>query len=105
MSNAKQWTMRKALMNDEPTHDERILRNAVKEGWSITLGDLLYHPTLYTHYPSLYKMPIFFSTVMDTANDTYYFSPTNKYIVINGNRSENNLFRHQILLLIRHKDF
>lgn len=94
MSNAKQWTIRKAMTNgdfDDPTHDERILRNAVKEGWSITLGDLLYHPTLYTHYPSLYKMPIFFSTVMDTANDTYYFSPTNKYIVINGNRSENNL--------------
>lgn len=60
-------------------------------GWDVVLGDVLHHPTLYKHYPSLYKTPIFFGVNSKKKKEigayNFFFSPTG-FLVIMGNPDE-----------------
>lgn len=60
-------------------------------GWDVVLGDVLHHPTLYKHYPSLYKIPIFFANNSKTKKEVgaynFFFSPVG-FLVIMGNPDE-----------------
>jgi hypothetical protein len=78
------------------------IENLLIRGWDIYLSDVLEHPTLYKHYPQLYKLPIFFgNNTKDMYNNdvpnpfSFYYSPK-KYIVLMGNRKHWDL--HTVLL-------
>lgn len=69
--------------------DTVAIEEFVDKGWDIYLSDVLKHPTLYKHYPKLYRMPIFYavnSKQFGTDNNDYsfYFSPKG-YLMIVGN--------------------
>lgn len=69
--------------------DTDAIEEFLDKGWDIYLSDILKHPTLYKHYPKLYKMPIFYavnSKQFGTDNNDYsfYFSPKG-YLMIVGN--------------------
>ncbi len=56
----------------------------IEQGWDVTLGDILYHPELYKHYPELYKVPCFFGVSENKNNYTFYYNPKAPMLVIFG---------------------
>lgn len=62
-----------------------------REGWDIYLSDILQHPTLYKHYPSLFKMPIFYGVnnknLRDNNSYSFYYTPIG-FLMIYGNESD-----------------
>ena len=67
------------------------INRLVREGWDIYLSDVFHHPTLYKHYPSLFKLPIFYGVNnRDLGSDNsynFYYTP-NGFLMIYGNQSD-----------------
>jgi hypothetical protein len=67
------------------------INKLVREGWDTYLSDVFQHPTLYKHYPSLFKMPIFYATnnkLLSSDNSySFYYSPKG-YLMIFGNEAD-----------------
>jgi hypothetical protein len=67
------------------------INRLVREGWDIYLSDVFHHPTLYKHYPSLFKLPIFYGiNNRDLGSDNsynFYYTP-NGFLMIYGNQSD-----------------
>ena len=86
--------------------DDDGLTLLLKQGWDMYLSDVFTHPTLYKHYPSLFKMPIFYATnskPMGNENNSYsfYYNPKEKYLCIVGNPAHWD-FKNVILHEIQH---
>lgn len=60
------------------------------DGYDITLGDIIEHPTLFKHYPKLYNMPVFYANSHRTPrnNDNsyaFYYTSEDHYLMLCGN--------------------
>ena len=67
--------------------DSASIQKLLTEGWDIYLSDVLKHPTLYKHYPSLFQMPIFFGVNdkgMGEDDYSFYYNPKG-YLMMIGN--------------------
>jgi hypothetical protein len=70
----------------------------INQGYDVYLGDVVKHPTLFKHYPELYKLPIFYA-LNDTKKYSFYYSPKPKHLMIFGNPNEieiKEVFIHEI---------
>lgn len=84
--------------------NSEALNELLKSGWDVYLSDVFTHPTLYKHYPSLFKMPIFYasnsiSSLKDNNSYRFYYTPQGKYLCIVGNPNEwdfKNVLLHEI---------
>jgi hypothetical protein len=70
--------------------DNNSILSYFEKGWDVTLGDVLDHPALYKHYPSLYRMPIFFGSNTQKKQYTFFQTPVG-FLVIFGNEQEFDL--------------
>lgn len=90
--------IRRAMLKDDMS-----LEGYIKRGWTVTLGDILEHPTLFQHYPHLYRMPVFYG-VTDHDSYSFYFSPSG-FINLIGNPANFDLLTvllHEIQHAIQH---
>ena len=69
--------------------DSASIERLLREGWDIYLSDILKHPTLYKHYPSLFQMPIFYGVndkSMGNNDYSFYYNPKG-FLMIFGNQA------------------
>ena len=91
-------------LNAPNSVNSEALNELLKSGWDVYLSDVFTHPTLYKHYPSLFKMPIFYasnsiSSLKDNNSYRFYYTPQGKYLCIVGNPNEwdfKNVLLHEI---------
>ena len=76
----------------------------IRDGWDVTLGQVLPHNELYKHYPKLYSLPIFYANnTKDFGEDNdyaFFFSPKG-YLFIYGNE-KNFDFKTVLLHEVQH---
>ena len=73
-------------MNDS---DSASIQKLLADGWDIYLSDVLKHPTLYKHYPSLFQLPIFYGVNnrgMGEGDYSFYYNPKG-YLMMIGNEA------------------
>jgi hypothetical protein len=86
-----------------------MLEGFLRKGWDVTLGQVLEHKELYKHYPSLYKMPIFYannSKKLGSDNDyAFFYNDSGGYLFIYGNENDFDLktvLLHEVQHAIQH---
>jgi hypothetical protein len=77
-----------------------VCSTAINNGWDTYLPDVLIHPTLYSHYPQLLKLPVFYYQ-STKASPKFFHNGKDNYIVMCGNSYEQD-FRTILLHETQH---
>lgn len=94
MTSTSSFMSRRQEIYDTITHSPNMpygkVSQLLADGYDITLGDIIEHPTLFKHYPKLYNMPVFYANShrIPRNNDNsyaFYYTPEDHYLMLCGN--------------------